>query len=184
MFCRINRMVVTFSYIICILFKNSFGNGTEKLMNSTYGKTRWRLVGNEGFVLMETIAVIVILGVIAVVAVGMIISQASFALYSEVDILKSYIRFVQYRALSDDVSWSMTFDGNSYTVLRDGAVWPHSLPNEDSSTHDLPYGYSVSGSTVTFDEWGSPGDSDVSVTLSGGGESHTIRITRNTGFIQ
>jgi len=140
--------------------------------------------GNSGFTLIEMIAVLVVLGIIAAVAVAAILSQASFALYSEVDILKSHLRFVQYRALSDDVPWSVTFGGNSYTVLRDGATWPHSLPNDDSSTHQLPSGYSVSGSTVTYDEWGSPGISDVSVTLSGGGESHTIRITKNTGFIQ
>ncbi|MCK9276011.1 MAG: prepilin-type N-terminal cleavage/methylation domain-containing protein [Syntrophales bacterium] len=138
----------------------------------------------KGFTFIEIIAVIVVLGIVAVVAVGVVLSQASFALYSEMDILKSHLRFVQYRALSDNVPWSVRFDGNSYTVLRDGEVWPHSLPNEDSSTHALPSGYSVSGTTVIFDEWGSPGDSDISITLSGGGGSQSIRITKHTGFIQ
>ena len=156
----------------------------NEFIGATTDRTKTALRGKGGFTLVETIAVIVVLGITAVVAVGMILSQASFALYSEVDILKSHLRFVQYRALSDDTSWSVTFEGNSYTVLRDGVTWPHNLPNEDSSTHELPSGHSVSGSTVTFDEWGSPGNSDVSVTLSGGGGSRTVRITKNTGFIQ
>jgi hypothetical protein len=60
-------------------------------------------------------------------------------------------------------------------------VAPYNLPNENSPTHTLPDGITVTGSTVTFDEWGSPGASNIDLTMSAGGG--TITITKNTGFI-
>jgi len=88
--------------------------------------------------------------------------------------------------MSDTDSWGIEFSGNSYKLLKNESDAPTHLPNDDSNTHDLQNGVSVSGSTVHFSPcWGSPGDSDMSITLSAdGGHSETVTIAQHTGFIQ
>lgn len=135
----------------------------------------------DGFTIIEIIFVMIVIGILSVIAVSRVISTQSYSAITETDILKTHLRYAQLRALSDDKTWGMSFNGNSYTLLRDGSIAPYNLPNEDSSTHHLPSGITVSGSTITFDEWGSPGISDISIAISPGGGR--VTITKNTGFI-
>jgi prepilin-type N-terminal cleavage/methylation domain-containing protein len=134
-----------------------------------------------GFTTIEIIAVLIVIGILSAIAVSRIASTQSSSVAVEVDILKMQLRYAQLRALSDDKAWGMSFAGNSYTMLRDGNTAPYNLPNENSPTHTLPSGITVTGNTVTFDEWGSPGTADIPISISPGGR--TINITKNTGFI-
>jgi prepilin-type N-terminal cleavage/methylation domain-containing protein len=143
-----------------------------------------RMSGEEsqkGFTILEVIAVIIIIAVLLAVTVSRVISPQSISALTEADILKMHLRYAQLRALSDDVSWGISLNGSSYTLLRNGNTAPYNLPNESSPTHALPGGITVSGSTVTFDQWGSPGAANIQIVVSGGGG--TINITKNTGFI-
>ena len=135
----------------------------------------------RGFTMIEVIAVLVIIAVLAAVAVSRISSTQDISAMTESEILKSHLRYVQMRSLSDIGTWGMSFNGSSYTALQDGNPATINLPNESSATHTLPTGITVSGSTVTFDKWGSPGTADITITISSGGG--TITITQNTGFI-
>ena len=140
-----------------------------------------RCGNNSGFTMMEVIMVLVLLGIIAAVAVTRIVSTLDSKVAVERDILKTHLRYVQLRALSDDTPWGMSFAGSSYTARRGGNVATYNLPNENSATHNLPDGITVTGSTVAFDEWGSPGNVNIQLTMSAGGG--TFNITKNTGFI-
>jgi MSHA pilin protein MshC len=135
----------------------------------------------DGFTIIEVIAVFVIIGILAALSLSRIASTQSYTALSEVDILKMHLRYAQLRALSDDKTWGISFAGNTYTLLRDGSAAPYNLPNEASPTHTLPNEVTVSGATVTFDEWGSPGVSDIAITVSPGGG--VVTIIKNTGFI-
>jgi len=139
----------------------------------------------NGFTLLEVIAVFVVIGLLSAVAMSRIFSAKDYSVIAEADILKSHLRYVHMRSLSDVGTWGMSFNGSSYTALQDGNPATIILPNENSATHTLPDGITVSGSTVTFDEWGSPGTSPVSITVSKDGATvETIVITAYTGFIQ
>lgn len=143
----------------------------------------------HGFTLLEVIAVIVIVSVLAAVAVSRFASTSSTSLVAETDILKSHLRYAQYRAMSDAMPWRLSFSTNTYSLSyydESTSQWKSStLPNENSATHTLLNGITVSGSTVTFDEWGSPGTAPVSITVSeDGATAATIEITANTGFIR
>jgi MSHA pilin protein MshC len=135
----------------------------------------------HGFTLIEIIAVLVIIGIMSAVAVTILSSLDKYKLISEVEILKSHLRYAQSRAMSDTVSWGIDFSSNSYTLKK--GVGTSSLPNEDSHTHNLQKnGVTASGaSNVTFDIWGSSGGT--TVILSAGGDSRTITVTAGTGFI-
>lgn len=141
------------------------------------------LIHSGGFTMIEVIAVIVIIGIIAAVAIAKITSVQSYSVLMEADILKMNLRYAQIRALGDDANWGVSFGGNSYTLLRNGVAAPYNFPNEDSPTHRLPNGFNVNGTTVTFDEWGSPGTSPIVINISAAGETRVITITQNTGFI-
>ena len=140
-----------------------------------------------GFTMIEVIAVIIIIGIIAAVAVSKIASTRDYHVAAEADILKMNLRYAQLRSLGDDKHWGISFSGSSYTLLRDGNTAPYNLPNENSSVHTLPSGINVSGDTVIFNEWGTPVDpsgsaltNSINIIL---GEK-TITVIKNTGFIE
>jgi MSHA pilin protein MshC len=139
---------------------------------------------NHGFTLIEIIATLVVLGILASVATVIFSSMDDEKLATEVEILKSHLRYAQSRAMIDTVSWGIAISGNSYTLQRGGITSTSSLPNDDSSTHNLQGGVTASGSSVAFDNFGSPGSGGINITLSAGDDSRTITITKNTGFIQ
>jgi prepilin-type N-terminal cleavage/methylation domain-containing protein len=148
------------------------------------GRTR---ANDRGFTMIEIIAVLVIMGILAAVAFSRI-SLKGNELYTEADLLKANLRFAQWRAMTvnDNTSttWGLGFSGNSYTLLKDGATTTLSLPSDDSGTHALSAGVTVSGPTVvTYDYWGSPGTSNIAVTLTKAGESTSFTISGTTGYI-
>jgi len=138
-----------------------------------------------GFTLIEIIAALMIVAILAAVAVSKIPSTQSYEADSEIDILKTNLRYAQLRALSDDKPWGISFKSEGgiwqYTLLREPPnTAPYNLPNENSPTHILPSGITIAGAAVTFDEWGSPGAGDITITLTPGS---TITVTKHTGFI-
>lgn len=150
---------------------------------------------NHGFTMLEVIAVLIILGIITafVVSRG---TNIRAELSSETEIIKAHLRYSHCLALANDIySWRITLSSGSpdyYTLSKinksdDTETSPINLPNEDSPTHNLPSGISITSGLgpVTFDEWGSPGTTTQSIILSdGAGNSETIIITKNTGFIE
>ena len=137
----------------------------------------------HGFTLIEIIAVLVIIGIISAVAVTIFSSLDKYKLISEVEILKTHLRYAQSRAMSDTVSWGIVLGVNSYTLQRNGIPISYpSLPNENSATHNFQDGVTKTGGApnVTFDIWGS------SVAATGklsAGSAQVITVTANTGFI-
>lgn len=148
----------------------------------------------RGFTLIEVIAVLIIIGVIAAVSLSRVASTKYHEVVSEAALLKTNLRYAQLRALSDASTalggnantWGLSLSAGSYTLQRNGAQAPSNLPGENSPTRTFPGGVSLTsgaGTTVTYDVWGSPGTSTIALTLSDGTSPHAITITRNTGFI-
>ena len=140
-----------------------------------------------GFTLIEVIAVLVVLGIIAAVAFSRLTASGT-ELYTERDILKSNLRFVQFKALSNNdnaaTTWGISFSGGSYTLQRNGATAAISFPSEGSAKHTLSGGVTLTAqASVTYDFWGSPGAADIGITLTQGGETTSFTITGTTGFI-
>jgi MSHA pilin protein MshC len=126
------------------------------------------------------------MGILAAVAISRGTMTQEVNVKVEVDTLKSHLRYAQSLAMNDiaPIHWGILVNPGSYSLKKysgnDEQTHTFNLPGESSATHNFKSGVSASGSTlVLFDEWGSPGSSNVNLTV--GGES--ITITADTGFI-
>ncbi|MBT3377126.1 MAG: type II secretion system protein [Lentisphaerae bacterium] len=133
------------------------------------------------FTLVEAIAVLLLIGVLTAVAVSRLQDTGANAV-AEADILEAHLRHAQQLAMADDTAtWGLSVASGSYTLLKDGAAAARALPGEASSTHTLDNTSVTSGAgTVTFDNLGSPGTATLTIIV---GNTHTVTITRNTGYI-
>ena len=157
------------------------GHGRET-MNLFHKKTS----DNRGFTLIEAIAALVILGIVAAVVVGR--GMSAQELIPQADIVKSHLRFAQLKALSDDTSasWGINFSAGTSYILKTGTADASiKLPGESSNSHAFPTGsgVTISGATVSFDSWGSPGNANIPITLSQGGSTITLTVSAYTGYI-
>ncbi len=137
---------------------------------------------NNGFTMIEAIAVLMLIGIAIMIAVSS--GKIDTALRGETEILQSHIAFVQSLALSNDVdTWGIRFSADSYSLLKNSVSASVSLPDEDSNFHSFTSDVSITSGVgeLKFDRWGSPDPAaDYLIKLNG---SETITITKNTGFI-
>jgi prepilin-type N-terminal cleavage/methylation domain-containing protein len=137
--------------------------------------------GPKGFTMIEVLAVLLVLAVIITVVLTRTPSIERNA-FAQAAVIRSHLRFAQSLAMGDNTeNWGITFTPHSYTLLLNGSPAGIALPNDDSSTHNLPGSVTITGGigTVLFDEWGSPGPDNIAITV----DTESIVITRLTGFI-
>jgi len=160
-------------------------------MMETKQKERVRSKSNQGFTLIEVIAVLIILGILGVVIASRTSSTSTYSVKSQAEAFKSHIRYAQSRAMATDSIWGITVsDDKHYSLFRvkvDNSTVTVLLPGADSNPvvlkEDEP-SLSPSSGTISFDGKGSPiVGYTPSFTVSMGGETETINITQNTGFI-
>lgn len=141
---------------------------------------------NAGFTMIEIIAVLLILGIIAAVAVSRIADTTAYDLSSQTEVVKAHLRLAQSRAMGSSSPWGINFDTSTtyYLFQGNGSTTPVQLLGEDNATVSLTTkksGLTISSAPqrITFDAYGSPGTTTVTVTTNGG----NIIVTKNTGFI-
>ena len=131
--------------------------------------------------MIEVLAVLIVLAVVTTVVMTHTPAVERNA-FTQAAVLRAHLRFAQTMAMThDEEVWGVTFTPASYTLIQNGSPAGLSLPNDNSSTHNLPAGVVLTSgvNTIWFDRWGSPGETTIVIDISG----QTIQITRNTGFI-
>jgi len=149
----------------------------------------------KGFTLIEVCAVLLLLGVVALIAIPKIHDFSKVS--AELEVLKSHLRYVQFKAMNDDVnnySWGLRVSDNGYTLIcTPSCASVPNLPNETSSTHTPVDGVSITYgfSSIVYNLWGSPSvdgktptTDAITINISDGMATKTISIIPNTGFIQ
>lgn len=135
---------------------------------------------DQGFTLIEVIAILLLMGILAAVVVsrsGDGTTQAEVA--GAVETVKGHLRYAQATAMNSDLAWGITFATSTYTLKNTNNVTA-TLPGE------LPTGMTFASSInpVMFDNrWGSPSTTTITITVSKGSVSQAITVTKNTGFI-
>ena len=131
--------------------------------------------------MIEVLAVLIVLAVVMTV----VLSRTP-TIDREADaqraIIRAHLRFAQSLAMSSNTeSWAISFTPNSYTLLQNGLPASINLPNDRTSTHNLPDGVAITNGigTIIFDEWGSPGPATITIAVN----TESISVTRHTGFI-
>lgn len=139
-----------------------------------------------GFTMIEVVAVLVILGIVAAVAAVTMSGTSAYDLASQLEVVKGHLRLAQSRAMGSGIPWGINFSTTTTYNLFQGTATTTAiqLPGEDSATISLTDKKSEltitsAPQTVTFDAYGSPGTTTVTVTTNGG----SITVTKNTGFI-
>jgi len=149
---------------------------------------------NHGFTMLEIIVVLLIMAIVTVIIVSKVASTSEYELKSQTDVIKSHLRYAQLLAMNSDSTWGINFPtSGTYSLFRNGDTSQTvALPGESSSPVTLPSGITITTGIVAFNDWGQPstaasGDSvassNISCTVSCGGASESITITRNTGYI-
>ena len=155
---------------------------------------------DKGFTMIE-IVVVLIISAIFIATVIYKYTVVNTDVPNEIEILKSSIRFAQTRALNDAVdnnTWGLNFTsgGTSYSLVYNGVTMPSvNLPGEcgnipmvciSTPTHHLPSGMTITGGAVSFNQWGSPGASDINIVLTKAGSppiNINVKVTKNTGYL-
>jgi MSHA pilin protein MshC len=137
-----------------------------------------------GFTLVEVIAVLIILGLLATVAVVRSM-DTNGALVSQTDVVKSHLRYAQSRAMAMEDTWGVNSTGSSYYLYsaRSGKIC---FPGENSTdiiVADKGIASMTSGS-FAFDKTGRPLTENETITLVAlNGKNATITIVPFTGYI-
>jgi hypothetical protein len=151
---------------------------------------------SEGFSLLELLAILLVLSILA----GLVVvrgNEDDLNLATEMEILKSHIRYVRHLALVNDVnSWEIRFGADRYSLYRNGSPAGLAFPNEATSTRILGTGISLALSSsengaavdnLRWDKWGRPVNAEVlrlSMTDANRGHSLHFQIYPETGLIQ
>ena len=140
----------------------------------------------RGFTLIEVVAVLIIIGIVAAVALTRATSTRDYDLISQVEAVKAHLRLAQSVAMGLNTSHGIYFDSQTTYYLYDATNSAKKLlPGQNELTVDMEEKKSdlkitsVSKNPVVFDGYGSPGADTITITTNGG----AIIITKNTGYI-
>jgi MSHA pilin protein MshC len=169
-------------------------------------KLLYRKNNDRGFTLIEMIAVVIIAGIVAAVAVGSVMNTADTNRVSQANVIKNHIRYAQSMAMKrvtiDVPVWGIKCDGTTYWMFNNIAPDTPSnqviIPGEDNIQIPLANkNITLTAFTIFFDGNGRPYTAytdettnvplAVALTLTVGslpaGSLGTFSITPETGFI-
>ena len=155
---------------------------------------------NHGFTLIEIIAVLVLMSIIAAGVLVRTLNTDQMDLMAQVAKIRNHIRYAQAMAMKRSEIWGINCVAEEYWLFQDSTSDPVQLPGEQADTISLAdFGVSIEDDfSVYFDKYGRPytaytdetDNTPVSVgnplpiTISGGSGSVTLSVTPETGLIQ
>ena len=154
--------------------------------------------GQRGFTLIEVVTVLLVMAVITAVAVERMFTQDDAQLGAIAASVRNNLRYARTRSMnSDEVFGVQIISSTTYAVVRDGDSSDRVLmPGEVNNgiiTLEAGATFTTAATIISFDEWGRPcsnaaGTSlrtaNVTVTISYQGQTESIVVVRNTGFLQ
>ncbi|MBG3875634.1 type II secretion system protein [Desulfovibrio oxamicus] len=156
-----------------------------------------RKIGQRGFTMLEVVAVLVLIGIMAAIAMDRFFDLSAGELGGMQDQVRSHLAYARTRSMNADEIFGVQIRGTTtYSIFRGGnTATLVTLPGEAGGVITLPQGANFTTATtiISFDRWGRPCSdatavtrrtADATVTLSYQGQSQSIVVTRNTGFLR
>lgn len=125
---------------------------------------------NAGFTVIETLIVLLLIGILAVTFIPKILSTTRFSALLAAEMAVTDIRATQTAALFKGATKTITFNGGG-TYTRDGI------------TKALPSGATAGSYTITFNSFGEPTAGVGAFSISSGSDTRFITISALTGKI-
>lgn len=131
----------------------------------------------KGFTVIEIIAIMMVVSIIAVFAVINYPSNAAFNQSALTEQLKRDIHYTQTLAMSLNTNYTISTSANNYFISP--------TPPEGAVSVNMPSGVTLSVSSITFDYMGNPlNASPVNITITATGVgSNTLTVVPETGFV-
>ena len=128
------------------------------------------LTSSNGFTLLEIICVLLLIGIVTTVVLSRTMNH-SVEIIAEMEVVKGHLRYAQSRAMNSNQSWGINFSSSSYTLEENGATSVTALPGLNGAICTLAEGaLSSNVNPVVFNQWGNPGASPITVTISDANE--------------
>lgn len=137
-----------------------------------------RLTANQGFTLIELIAILVIVAALGATVLPRLINQSSFQLQSGRDTLVSAFLSAQQLAMTRTSAVTLSLQANQIDVQADGVS---QRLGDIQFPLSLSTGLSLSSHSFTFDRLGRT--QAANITLSAGGNSLVITVSE-MGYAQ
>lgn len=146
----------------------------------------------SGFTLLEIIASVVVMGILAV---AVVISDMGGEqdVDGQAKILRARIRFAQARAMGTNSPCGVVVSAGGYFLyLGTNTAAKERFPGAEALDVSLPSGIAATAGTVSFDERGRPFSNaaqtsalaaNLVFTLSDGSATRTVTVTPLTGFV-
>lgn len=150
-------------------------------MNRTLQKLR-----QSGFTLIEMIMVIVIMGALAVLAMGKF-NRDSFDVVAASGELVQAIRYAQDKSMSNSgaTNYQIEITGAGYEVKQGGSSITNPVDGSAGYTNSWSGIALDTTTTVIFDAYGNPGlATPLTITLSKGTGSDSVTVENVTGFVR
>jgi prepilin-type N-terminal cleavage/methylation domain-containing protein len=174
------------------------------------GDVKYILKGRErrGFTLMEILAILIIIGIVAAVIINRVIGSSETSRATQESVIKNHIRYAQSMAMKQGTVWGIKCDGVDYWLFRtndpDTADNQIVLPDENNAKVTLANKNVTMTAlamplTVFFDANGrpytaytdaavnTPVGAPLSITVdsipAGGATPPAFNVTPETGFI-
>jgi prepilin-type N-terminal cleavage/methylation domain-containing protein len=153
----------------------------------------------HGFTLVEITVVLVLMAIISAYAIGRSINTAQIDLAGQTIKIQNQIRYAQATAMKEsDEAWGITSNAGQYWMFKKNPGSPEILPGErDAQITLADQGIdSLTAFTLFFDRIGKPYTAYVSATsntpladpltiiVSAGAQSRSIRVLPETGLVQ
>lgn len=130
----------------------------------------------QAFTLIELVSVIVILGILSISVAVYFPSQQTFNVSSMTESLKRDIQYTQSLAMNLNATYTLNVSASGYSITP--------TPPGGAVTVNLPSGLVLSGTSLSFNKEGRPSNTSVATfTLTAGGESKSLTVAPETGYI-
>lgn len=137
---------------------------------------------NRGFTLIDLVVLLLITAIVSAVVTARIYSVKTYEIAGELKNVKSHIRYAQMKAMKTDSDWGICFaTSKKYYLFQNDVFTKKRLPAEENVEATLTsLDISSAPQTVIFDNFGSPGKDDMTISTNGG----TINVSANTGWVE